>query len=517
MQEDWEGLLNIVVAALTTSDSEIMEETRRLMAEWPDQPEVLDWEDGLRRRNGRVWIPESDDLWTKVLGLYHDSPITGHLGTSGTLELVSRSYWRQDLQDWVKCYVQGCHTCRRTKHRNKRELGKMQPIPTPNGPWQWIQLDFVGELPRLSKFNAIYVVSNQLTKMAHFIPTTTDISVPDLMKLHIRHIWKLHRVPLIHGTDRGSTFTAAFTKSLYKGLGIELQFSTSYHPQTQGQVENNNKWMETYLRIFCSHRQDDWADLLPMAEFAYNNHYHPLIGTTLFFANFGYHPTLMNVPTAAQSDPPDECIQQIQETQAECKQAIKRSQEISKQVYNRWKGDNLGFKAGDSVWLEATNLATDKPSPKLASKHHGPFLIKEKLSDLTYRLELLPHWKIHDIFHVNVLSKAKLDTIPKRTNPPPPPIKINGEEYWVIDKYINARWFRNRFQFKIQWEGFSKEHDTWENTDDIDSDEGPRLLQEDDDDFDLEEDFYKRHPDAPRRTDPPNMRTRPTRKHRICK
>jgi len=116
MQEDWEGLLDIIVAALTTSNLEIMEETWRLTAEWQDWLEGLDWEDRLGRQNGRVWIPESNDLWTKVLGLYHDSPITGHLGTSRTLELVSQSYWWQDLQDWVKCYIQGCHTCRRTKH-----------------------------------------------------------------------------------------------------------------------------------------------------------------------------------------------------------------------------------------------------------------------------------------------------------------------------------------------------------------------------------------------------------------
>jgi len=124
--------------------------------------------------------------------------------------------------------------------------------------------------------------------------------------------------------------------------------------------------------------------------------------------------------------------------QAECKWVIKQSQEISKQAYNRWKGDNLGFKAGNSVWLKATNLTMDEPSLKLTSKHHSPFLIKEKLSDLTYHLELLLHWKIHNIFHVNVLSKAKPDMIPKCMNPPPPPIKINGEEYWVIDKYINT-------------------------------------------------------------------------------
>ena len=87
---------------------------------------------------------------------------------------------------------------------------------------------------------------------------------------------------------------------------------------------------------------------------------------------------------------------------------IKQSQEVSKQVYNKWKGENPGFEVGDLVWLKVTN----KPSPKLMSKCHGPFKIKEKLLDLTYHLKLPPRWRIHDVFHVSVLSKAKPDTIP---------------------------------------------------------------------------------------------------------
>jgi transposase InsO family protein len=242
--------------------------------------------------------------------------------------------------------------------------------------------------------------------MAHFIPMTTDISAMDLMKLHIRHIWKLHGILLVHGMDWGSTFTTAFMKSLYKGLGIKPCFSTAYHLQTQGQVENNNKWMETYLHMFCSHCQDDWVDLLLMAEFSYNNHHHPLIDTTPFFANFGYHLTLSNVPMAAQSNPPNVCMQWIYDVQAECKQAIERSQEILKQAYDRWKHNNPGFQVGDSVWLKATNLATNEPSPKLVSKWHSPFRIKDRLSDLTYQLKLPAHWKIHNVFHINVLSEV---------------------------------------------------------------------------------------------------------------
>jgi hypothetical protein len=81
---------------------------------------------------------------------------------------------------------------------------------------------------------------------------------------------------------------------------------------------------------------------------------------------------------------------------------------------------------------------TDEPSPKLASKQHGPFWILDRLSDLTYCLELPPHWKIHIIFHINVLSKVKPDTIPNQVNPPPPLVKVNDEDFWVIEKYIDT-------------------------------------------------------------------------------
>jgi len=117
-QSDWEVLADIIVTALTISNEGILSETRRLTAEWQDKPEGLTWEDGLGQKEGRIWIPESEELWRKILGLYHDSLVTGHLGLLSTLELVARSYWRHDMTDWIKQYVQGCHTCHQAKHRN---------------------------------------------------------------------------------------------------------------------------------------------------------------------------------------------------------------------------------------------------------------------------------------------------------------------------------------------------------------------------------------------------------------
>jgi transposase InsO family protein len=180
--------------------------------------------------------------------------------------------------------------------------GKLQPLPVPSGPWQWIQSDFVGPLLESKGKNAIYVVTDRLTKMVHFIPCTMKTTAADLVKLHIANIWKLHGVPLVHNTDRGSTFRAEYTKQLNWALGIETRLSSAYHPQTQGQVENLNKWMETYLRIFCGQRQQDWVEWLPLAEFAYNNHTHPTTGTSPFYANYGYHPTMSNVPSEGQKE-----------------------------------------------------------------------------------------------------------------------------------------------------------------------------------------------------------------------
>ena len=99
---DWQDLTDIILAALMISDMDILSETQRISQDWQDKPEGLEWEDRLGWKDGWIWIPEEDGIWRKVMRLYHNSPVTGHLGTLGTTELVSCSYWRQNLPDYVK-------------------------------------------------------------------------------------------------------------------------------------------------------------------------------------------------------------------------------------------------------------------------------------------------------------------------------------------------------------------------------------------------------------------------------
>jgi transposase InsO family protein len=348
MEEIWE----LFIAAVMISDEWILEQAKRAYPAFEKiRPAGMVLEEGLWYKDGRVWIPDRDGVWPRIMEMYHDTGPAGHLGVTGTLDLVSRYYWKPGLTQYVKRYVEGCRECRRAKHKNQRMAGKLQPLPVPSGPWQWIQSDFVGPLPESKGKIAIYVVTDRLTKMVHFIPCTMKTTAVDLAKLHIANVWKLHGVPLVHNTDRGSTFKAEYTKQLNMALGIETQLSSAYHPQTQGQVENLNKWMEMYLRIFCGQRQQDWVEWLPLAEFAYNNHTHPTTETSPFYANYRYHPTMSNIPLEGQKENTHERVEQIKKVQGQLEGAILKAQEAQKRAYDQWKNSTPTYAVGEKVWL----------------------------------------------------------------------------------------------------------------------------------------------------------------------
>ena len=121
-------------------------------------------------------------------------------------------------------------------------------------------------------------------------------------------------------------------------------------------------------------RQDDWANFIHTSEFAYNNHHHPSINMTPFFANCGYHLVYTDWTTNDQVCALLERLQFVHEVHAHCQLAIDKAQK----VYNRYADQNwrdLSFNVGDHVWLEAYNLSTDTPSKKLAAKRLGPYTI----------------------------------------------------------------------------------------------------------------------------------------------
>jgi len=132
-------------------------------------------------------------------------------------------------------------------------------------------MDFIVELPKSKNMTTIMVVVDRLTKMAHFIPSRCLPTASIAADAFISNIFKLHGFPDSIISDRGSQFTSEFWNRLCNLLDITHSLSTSNHPEIDGQTERVNGILEQYLRCFINERQNNWVDLLPFAEFAYNN------------------------------------------------------------------------------------------------------------------------------------------------------------------------------------------------------------------------------------------------------
>jgi transposase InsO family protein len=139
---------------------------------------------------------------------------------------------------------------------------------------------------------------DRFRKMAHFIPIERREAV-EVARAYLNGVWRYHGMPEDIVSDRDATFTGQYIPNLYDYLGIRRSMSTAYHPQTDGQMERMNQVIEAYLRSYCNYEQNNWSEMLAMAEYAYNNSKHSATKISPFYANYGYEPR-SNWPTEIQ-------------------------------------------------------------------------------------------------------------------------------------------------------------------------------------------------------------------------
>jgi hypothetical protein len=234
------------------------------------------------------------------------------------------------------------------------------------------------------------VVVDSVNKTAHFIPTFVTVSAAGSARLFVQHVWKHHGLPRRVISDRGPQFVAEFTRELYRLLGIKVAATTAYHPQGDGQTERVNQELEQYLRLFISQRQDDWVDLLPLAEFQYNNHVHSATQHPPFLLETGRLPRMGFEPDQRPSkvESVNEFAERMRSTLDEAKSALAKSKDDMARYYNQRRTPAPDFQPGDKVYLDAADITTARPSRKLSHKHLGPFPIERKVGNNAYRLRL---------------------------------------------------------------------------------------------------------------------------------
>lgn len=198
---------------------------------------------GLIWFKGNVWIGDNSALQTKLIVACHSSALGGHSGQTATYLRLKRHFAWKGMKSDVENFVKQCNVCQQAKHSLQHPMGLLQPLPVPTGIWQDLTMDFIEGLPKSEGYTVILVVVDRMTKYAHFLPIKHPYTAATVANTFFHNIVKLHGLPTSIVSDRDTIFVSKFWKELFALYKIDLKYSTAYHPQTDGQSERVNQYM----------------------------------------------------------------------------------------------------------------------------------------------------------------------------------------------------------------------------------------------------------------------------------
>ena len=161
------------------------------------------------------------------------------------------------MTSFIKKIVRECDICQRSKSKNVLLARKLQPLPIPSQVWTDLAMDFIEGLPKSTGKDTTFIVVDRLSKYAHFFALSHPFTIVRIAQIFFDNIFKLHGLRKTIVSDRDKVFVSTFWRELFALQGTKLQFSSAYHPQTDGQSKVTNRCLEKLMRCFTStHPQD---------------------------------------------------------------------------------------------------------------------------------------------------------------------------------------------------------------------------------------------------------------------
>ncbi|CAM8908930.1 unnamed protein product [Rhodiola kirilowii] len=419
------------------------------------------------RHKGKLVIGNDAALKLQILKWLHDSAIGGHSGRDATLHRIKSLFCWPKMSTEIHNYVRNFVTCQRNKYDSAAKLGLLQPLPVPDGIWQSISMDFIEGLPPSLGKHCILVVVDRLSKQAHFIALSHPYTALEVGQSFLDNVFKLHEMPENIISDRDPTFLSQAWQELFRVHGVDLRFSTAYHPQTDGQTEITNRTLETYLRCMTSEAPHTWCKWLPLAEWWYNTTFHSAAHCTPFEVVYGQPPPihLPYLPGESSCRVIDN-LQKREELISMLKFHLLRAQNRMKQYADSHRSD-CQFQIGDYAYLKLQpyrqNSLKTSTAHKLAPRFYDPFHIVDKVRVVAYKLDLPPSAAIHNVFHVSQLKFC--------SNPPAAPTSLPQflldlgkakEPEAILDRKMVRHHNTAVTKILVQWKGQPAEQATWE-------------------------------------------------------
>ncbi|GJW53176.1 putative reverse transcriptase domain-containing protein [Tanacetum coccineum] len=337
------GKANVVADALSRKEREPPLRVRALSwgnvvenAKFPEairEQKLEPRADGTLCLNGRSWLPCYDDLRTVIMHESHKSKYSIHPGSDKMYQDIKKLYWWSNMKADIATYVNKCLTVLKVKVEHQRHQGMLVQTRTRKG--GITSHGFVQEAPKT------------------------------FSRLYLKEVVTRHGIPISIICDRDPRFASNFWRSLQHALGTNLDMSTAYHPQTDGQSERTIQTLEDMLRACAIDFGKGWVNHLPLVEFSYNNSYHAMISRPHLFEALDGHESVCSpvcwTDVGEVSPPP-------------------------------WKGVLFGKRG------------------KLNPRYVGPFKVIERVGEVAYKLELPEELsRVHNTFHVSNLKKCHAD------------------------------------------------------------------------------------------------------------
>ena len=263
--------------------------------------------------------------------------------------------------------------------------------------------------------------------------------------------------------DRGPQFVAELTKELNRMLGIRTKLSTTFHPQTDGQMEQMNQELEQYLQFFIEHRQKDWLEWLAAAEFVVNNKVYMMTKVLPFMANYGKELRMGgDIRRKGKVESAMEFVERMKKVHEEAEAALKKTQEEMKRYADRNRKEMEKWKKRDKILLSTKDLVfKERPTKKLMERYVRPYVIEKVVSMNAVKLRLPSSMRIHLVVNVSQIVRYKKQ-VKGQKKEEGKLVKVEGVKEWEVEKILNKKKIREVEKYFIWWKGFIAERDIWE-------------------------------------------------------
>jgi hypothetical protein len=345
---------------------------------------------------------------THLIRIFHEIPISGHLGRDKTHErLAKRFFWHRMTED-IRNFIRGCLSCALRKTPVSTSSGELQTYQA-TYPFEILHIDLIGPFdvtPRGNKY--VFIAIDRFTHWPELVPlqVATAESCADAL---VDRIISRHACPDKIISDRGSQFISKLFRRLSRRLGVKNLYTTAYHPQSNARCERANSWVERCIAIFIRETRLAWDDHLPGMELAYRTSLIHGLGFSPFALVYGREPTL---PTdvlygsrkAEEIDVSQYHLRTTARLRRSYQLALENQTSSDAQVKTRYdaKQKPVTYQPGDEVILYTPQFR--KGSRKLQMQNRGPFTVLRHSSPVNVHIR---HNQTGKLQHVHVQRLAR--------------------------------------------------------------------------------------------------------------